>query len=82
MAKLLGVAPPTVNQWVRGVRPVPIEHCPAIELATNGAVTRRDLRPADFHLIWPELNRNRSKAKATLRKINSKKSNKLSKVAR
>ncbi len=54
MAKLLGVAAPTVNQWVRGIRPVPIEHCPAIEHATSGAVTRKDLRPTDFHLIWPE----------------------------
>lgn len=27
----------------------------AIERATNGAVTRRDLRPDDWHLIWPEL---------------------------
>lgn len=27
----------------------------AIERATDGAVTRRDLRPADWHLIWPEL---------------------------
>ena len=37
----------------RGV--VPIEHCVAIERATAGAVTRRDLRPADWHRIWPEL---------------------------
>ena len=29
--------------------------CVAIERATNGAVTRRDLRPNDWHLIWPEL---------------------------
>lgn len=27
----------------------------AIERATSGAVTRRDLRPDDWHLIWPEL---------------------------
>lgn len=27
----------------------------AIELATAGAVTRRDLRPDDWRLIWPEL---------------------------
>ncbi len=26
-----------------------------IERATNGAVTRRDLRPDDWHEIWPEL---------------------------
>jgi DNA-binding transcriptional regulator YdaS (Cro superfamily) len=27
----------------------------AIEQVTNGAVTRKDLRPDDWHLIWPEL---------------------------
>ena len=30
-------------------------NCVAIERATSGAVTRRDLRPDDWHLIWPEL---------------------------
>lgn len=55
MARALGVAAPTVNQWVRGIRPIPIEYCTAIEIATSGAVTRRDLRPNDWHLIWPEL---------------------------
>ena len=29
--------------------------CVAIERETGGAVTRRDLRPADWWLIWPEL---------------------------
>ena len=55
MSDSLGVTPATVNQWVSGVRPVPIERCPAIEVATHGAVTRRDLRPDDWWLIWPEL---------------------------
>lgn len=27
----------------------------SIERATKGAVTRRDLRPDDCHLIWPDL---------------------------
>lgn len=27
----------------------------AIERATCGAVTRQDLRPNDYHLIWPDL---------------------------
>jgi len=31
------------------------ELCVSIERATDGAVTRRDLRPDDWHLIWPEL---------------------------
>ena len=44
----------TVWAWTnRGT--VPIEHCAAIEQATNGAVTRRDLRPDDWQRIWPEL---------------------------
>ena len=29
--------------------------CVAIERTTGGAVTRRDLRPADWRDIWPEL---------------------------
>ncbi|WP_080405934.1 YdaS family helix-turn-helix protein [Burkholderia ubonensis] len=29
--------------------------CVAIERASQGVVNRRDLRPKDWHLIWPEL---------------------------
>lgn len=29
--------------------------CVAIERATSGAVSRRDLRPLDWREIWPEL---------------------------
>ncbi len=46
-----------VRQWQHGYSgrlPSP-ENCVAIERATAGAVTRRDLRPADWHRIWPEL---------------------------
>lgn len=46
-----------IRQWQHGYakrRPNPIL-CVAIERATCGAVTRRDLRPDDWHLIWPEL---------------------------
>ena len=31
------------------------ELCVSIELATQGAVRRWDLRPTDWHRIWPEL---------------------------
>lgn len=31
------------------------ELCVNIERATSGAITRRDLRPDDWHRIWPEL---------------------------
>jgi DNA-binding transcriptional regulator YdaS (Cro superfamily) len=55
MARILEVSPAMVNQLVKGLRPVPIEHCQAIEAATHGAVTRRELRPDDWQKIWPEL---------------------------
>lgn len=54
LAKLLGVTPPTVNQWAKGDRPIPIDKCWPIEQATNGEVTRKDLRPDDWERIWPE----------------------------
>lgn len=46
-----------IRQWQHGYAsrlPGPA-YCVAIEKATAGAVTRRDLRPDDWHLIWPEL---------------------------
>lgn len=45
LARNLGVKPPTVNQWVMGIRRVPAEQCPAIERLTKGAVRCEDLRP-------------------------------------
>jgi DNA-binding transcriptional regulator YdaS (Cro superfamily) len=46
---------PDVSRWAAGERPVPLERCTAIERATDGAVKRWDLRPDDWHRIWPEL---------------------------
>lgn len=54
-ARLLGVRPPTVHQWVSGARPIPANVAPAIELATEAEVRRWHLRPTDWHRIWPEL---------------------------
>ena len=45
LARLIGIATPTVNQWVKQKRPIPAERCPTIEKATNGAVRCEDLRP-------------------------------------
>jgi DNA-binding transcriptional regulator YdaS (Cro superfamily) len=55
LARELGVSQPTVSDWCTGKKRVPVERCSAIERATNGAVTRRDLRPDDWQAIWPEL---------------------------
>jgi DNA-binding transcriptional regulator YdaS (Cro superfamily) len=46
-----------VRQWQHGYsdrKPSP-EYAVAIERATGGAVKRQDLRPDDWHRIWPEL---------------------------
>lgn len=55
MAEACGVSATNVYQWSRGIRPVPVEHCAAIEAATLGAITRQELRPDDWAYIWPEL---------------------------
>lgn len=55
LARGLDVSVPTVAQWCRGTRPVPIARCLAIERMTDGAVTRQDLRPDDWREIWPDI---------------------------
>lgn len=55
LARKLNITPAMIYQWRVGLRPVPVRKCAEIERITNGAVTRKDLRPDDWHLIWPEL---------------------------
>ncbi|WP_421722398.1 transcriptional regulator [Alloalcanivorax xenomutans] len=51
LARVAGVKPPTVHQWLTGERPVPPARAAKIEVATDGAVTRRDLCP---NFPWEE----------------------------
>ena len=55
LSRALEVPASLISDWANENRPIPIERCAAIEQATNGAVTRQDLRPTDWHKIWPEL---------------------------
>lgn len=55
LASGINVSPVLISQWSSGPRLPPIERCVGIERATAGEVTRRDLRPADWQDIWPEL---------------------------
>lgn len=57
LADALGVTKAAVWQWKEPGRRVPIEHCLVIERETKGGVTRRELRPDDYWLIWPDLPR-------------------------
>jgi len=55
LAAAIGISQSAVSNWrARGTSPEPV-NCVAIEQATDGAVTRQDLRPSDWHKIWPEL---------------------------
>lgn len=55
VARLLNVKPPSVHGW----RAAGIPADKLIRLAATaekaGVATRRDLRPSDWHQIWPEL---------------------------
>lgn len=55
LARILSVPQSFVSKLASGERPIPIHHMAAIEVFTDGAVTRRDMRPEDFAHIWPEL---------------------------
>lgn len=55
LAMKLSVNPALISQWVLGTRPISGKKCVLIELATNGKVTRQDLRPNDFWELWPDL---------------------------
>lgn len=55
LAAACGVSVGFVNHWVSGCRPVPVKYCALIEEFTQGEVTRKDLRPDDWHLIWQDL---------------------------
>lgn len=55
LAAALCVVQGAVSNWRKRGGVIAPEHCSAIERATQGAVRRWDLRPADWHLIWPEL---------------------------
>lgn len=55
LADAIGVGQSAIsNLATRGGTPSPA-NCLAIERATSGAVTRQDLRPDDYWLIWPDL---------------------------
>ena len=54
-ARLLGVTQQAVRFWRDGERQFPVEKCSLLEQLTGGKVTRQQLRPHDWPVIWPEL---------------------------
>jgi len=58
LARMVGVLPAAVFQWIKKTRPIPNDKCPAIEKACNAVVACEDLLP-DLNWIripdpsWP-----------------------------
>lgn len=48
LAQVVGVAQPSVNYMLKRGKRVPAEWCLALEAATDGQVTRHELRPDLF----------------------------------
>lgn len=57
LARDIGVHAPDVSDWASGDRPIPHKYGASIEIATNGKVTRMDMFPDDWKVIWPELSK-------------------------
>jgi DNA-binding transcriptional regulator YdaS (Cro superfamily) len=55
VAAATGLSAAFIYQVANGDRPCPADRAADIEAATEGAVPRWDLRPLDWHRIWPEL---------------------------
>lgn len=53
VATRLGVTSQRLSNWI--ARGVPVEYAWELEIATEGRVTRSDLRPDDWDRIWPDL---------------------------
>lgn len=55
LAERLFVSSSYLSQMASGRCSISPARCVEIETATNGKVSRRDLRPDDWQKIWPEL---------------------------
>ena len=55
LAETLEISPSYLSQLAADTAPMPPQLAVKIEQATEGQVTRKDLYPDDWHLIWPEL---------------------------
>jgi DNA-binding transcriptional regulator YdaS (Cro superfamily) len=55
LADALGVSRSFLSQMAAGTAPISPERAVLIEKETGGQVTRKDMYPDRWHLIWPEL---------------------------
>lgn len=59
LAAQIKAEPSQLSNWKK--RGAPAAYCHAIEQACGGKVTRQQLRPKDWHLLWPDLARTKAR---------------------
>jgi DNA-binding transcriptional regulator YdaS (Cro superfamily) len=55
LAQAMGVPSSFVAKLCDGTKAIPVTRASEIERLTDGEVSRRESRPTDWGLIWPEL---------------------------
>ena len=55
LADALEVSPSFLSQMASGYAPISPARAVKIEQETGGLVSRKEMYPNDWHLIWPEL---------------------------
>jgi DNA-binding transcriptional regulator YdaS (Cro superfamily) len=55
LAARLNISPSYLSQLASGQAPISPERCVDIWRESDHQVTRQELRPEDWHRIWPEL---------------------------
>lgn len=55
LSKSIVISMSYLSQMASGEAAISPQRCVLIERATNGQVTRQELRPNDWQDIWPEL---------------------------
>jgi DNA-binding transcriptional regulator YdaS (Cro superfamily) len=55
LARAIGAHAPDISRWADGSRPIPSRYGAPIEKATGGLVSRKEMFPDEWNVIWPEL---------------------------
>jgi DNA-binding transcriptional regulator YdaS (Cro superfamily) len=58
VSKMLGISVPAVSMWQNGEIPMDklVILAATLEKESHGLITRKNLFPTNYKLIWPELN--------------------------
>lgn len=55
LCRAIGAHPPDMSRWASGERAIPVHFGAPIEKATGGLVSRREMFPENWSVMWPEL---------------------------